>query len=210
MSSPTPTSSSEGYTVGDPPSPVPNRRRPAFELEGFTSLTGSRSTSPEPLHTPTLGESFSSLKRNLSAKSLRELEAKHVQEALWRPGGRDGGNAVHRPRNLEQIFGHAVRGGASKTATTLDRDHPTHAEPMYCRIGRARRSYSRWSEPRRRCPSDYQEAVRIAWADLLLATRELTVSPIERRGINSGLVLQALFGPDTFRFGTMMGAFTFL
>lgn len=118
MASPT-APSEENYSVASAPSsPTPARRRPAFELEGMTTLAGnpSRTASPEPLHTPTLGETYNGIRRNLSIKSLKELEARHVQEALWRPGQRteDPGVPKHRPRNLEQIFAHAVRGGASE------------------------------------------------------------------------------------------------
>ena len=71
-------------------------RRSRFELEPLTDLSGNslgglsglnngngggdgsrrstRSNSPEPLHTPTLGESYTQLRKNLSFKSLRDLE----------------------------------------------------------------------------------------------------------------------------------------
>lgn len=78
-------------------------------MSGYSS---TRSASPELLHTPTLTESYGSLKKNLSFKSLRDLEAKQVQEALWRRG--QPGDQRPRPKNLEEVLGHAVRGGASE------------------------------------------------------------------------------------------------
>lgn len=93
-------------------------RRARFEVAGFTELSGvggssTRSNSPEPLSTPTLGESYNGLKKSLSFKSLRELEMKEVQGALWRKGQPGNpGEPRHRPASNEEVFAHAVRGGA--------------------------------------------------------------------------------------------------
>lgn len=105
-------SSTDDYpSDSTPTSPTPNRlRRLPLEDLTMSGYSSTRSTSPEPLRTPTLTESYGSLKKNLSFKSLRDLEAKQVQEALWRRG--QPGDQRPRPRNLEEVLGHAVRGGA--------------------------------------------------------------------------------------------------
>ncbi|KAK4052186.1 hypothetical protein OIV83_002481 [Microbotryomycetes sp. JL201] len=113
--------------ASNPSSPKPSRRTNRFELEPLTDLShgqgrgrdagagsraSTRSNSPEPLHTPTLGESYSQLRKNLSFKSLRELEMREVQAAVWRKGSRgEPGERRHRPRSNEEVFAHAFRGG---------------------------------------------------------------------------------------------------
>jgi hypothetical protein len=116
----------------DPPGPessasTPTRtqtRRARFDIVPFTDLQDSgstRSNSPEPLlSTPTLQESYAGLKKNLSFRSLRELELKELHSVVWRKGGRgEPGEKRHRPRNSEEVFAHAVRGGISELRKTL-------------------------------------------------------------------------------------------
>lgn len=138
-------------------SPVTNRRRVArFDLPGFTELDGgassTRSCSPEPLHTPTLGESYHGLRKNLSFKSLRELEFREVQEAVWRKGTRDEpGAPKHRPKNLEEVFAHAVRGGFSELLpSTRHRRAPSAPDRALTSPHSLHRvACSRWRNPRR-------------------------------------------------------------
>lgn len=74
--------------------------------------SSTRSNSPEPVQTPTLAQSYTSLKKNLSFKSLRELEMQQVQKVVWRKGSRGGPDEErYRPDDIEQAFVHATRGG---------------------------------------------------------------------------------------------------
>jgi hypothetical protein len=71
--------------------------------------------SPPASTTPTWEQSYSSLKKNLSYKSLRELELKHVQKQLWRRQG----EPRKRPRDLEQLAIYAFTGAARKGGYAL-------------------------------------------------------------------------------------------
>lgn len=72
----------------NPSSPPPNRNpHPLLDL---STLTFSPLTGASPSQTPTLHETYLSLKRNLSVKSLKELELREVSAALWRKGGKVG------------------------------------------------------------------------------------------------------------------------
>lgn len=110
---------------------LPSRQRARFSLDThFTKLphpsdpsksaSTTRSNSPEPLRTPTLSESYADLRRNLSLHSLRELEARQLQEAIWRKGEKraraERTERVYRPRNVEECWAHAVRGGLSESS----------------------------------------------------------------------------------------------
>ena len=115
---PAPSSTTDPSTP-PPPAPAPRSRRAHFDLQ-LTQLDGdsrpsTRDSSPEPVHTPTLSESYSHVRKNLSFKSLRELELRQVQESVWRKGGRgEPGEHKHRPQHMDQVFAHAVRGAARK------------------------------------------------------------------------------------------------
>jgi hypothetical protein len=75
------------------------------------SLGSTRSNSPEPaLPTPTLSESAGKLRKNLSFKSLKDLELKELSNAVYRKGSR-AEMKVYRPKNDEEVFAHALRGG---------------------------------------------------------------------------------------------------
>ena len=80
----------------------------------FTDLTDdSRSVSPEPLDTPTFTQSIGDLRRNLSVRSLRELERGELTKHVWRKGGRgEPGERRHRPKNLDELANYALRGAA--------------------------------------------------------------------------------------------------
>ena len=64
------------------------------------------------LATPTLSESAGHLRKNLSFKSLRDVELlkTELSNAVYRKGSRQD-MKVYRPRNDEQVFAHALRGG---------------------------------------------------------------------------------------------------
>lgn len=116
-SSRTPAGGSPAKRPGSPPdAPQPSSRRARFDLPAFTDLAdnhSTRSNSPEPLMTPTLSESYRGLRQNLSFKSLRELEVRELQAAVWRKGGRgEPGEERYRPKNLDELLVHAARGGA--------------------------------------------------------------------------------------------------
>ena len=113
------------------PSSGPGRHRARFSLGVGTSFTqlpvpaprsvgSTRSNSPEPLRTPSLSESYADLRRTLSLHSLRELEARQLQEAVWRKGEKraraERTERVHRPGNVEECWAHAVRGGLREYA----------------------------------------------------------------------------------------------
>ena len=61
-------------------------------------------------------------------------------------------------------------------------------------------------EPRCGRTSNHKEAVRRSSA----SRANVISNALLDSGIHSGLVLQALFGTDTLRFGGMLGVFTFL
>lgn len=154
-----------------PTSPSPKR----FDLPRFTSyadeMNSTRSNSPEPeSKTPTLTESYGTFRRNLSFKSLKDLELKEVQSALWRNGEKESGNGKKKgakPTNHDQLFGHAFRGA---------------------------------------CRSLVLAASLRAGVNLIVVALRAS----KKRGIPSKLIMQALFGEDTIRFGAMLGIFTFL
>ncbi|GAA5884836.1 hypothetical protein JCM6882_007115 [Rhodosporidiobolus microsporus] len=147
-------------------------RRTRFNLpEPLSSLdtssaTTTRSNSPEPLPTPTLADSYGTLKKNLSFKSLRELEVRQLSEHIYRKGSR-AEKRSYRPKNDDEVFSHALRGGIRSLI-----------------LG-----------------SSLRACVNLAIV-LLRLTR--------KRGIRPALILHALFGTDTIRFGGMLGIFTFL
>lgn len=93
------------------PSP---RRRARFDsplpLSDLADASSTRSASPEPLATPSLSESYGTLKKNLSFKSLRELEIHELSAAVYRKGSR-ADRRVYRPKDSEEVFAHALRGG---------------------------------------------------------------------------------------------------
>lgn len=80
----------------------------AEETLGWGSISNDSRDSPPASMTPTFNESYNSLKRNLSMKSLRELELKHFQRAAWRKKD----EPRKRPRDLEQLLIYAATGGA--------------------------------------------------------------------------------------------------
>jgi hypothetical protein len=96
--------------------PASPSRRARFDMPTFTELDGgnsTRSNSPEPVHTPTISQTYNGLRKNLSFASLKALEVKEVQKAVWRKGGRgDPGERIPRPKDLEQLLVYAAKGGA--------------------------------------------------------------------------------------------------
>lgn len=111
--SPTPLSPTDSSA----PTP-PTQRKARFETTlSFTNLAeneynSTRSNSPEPLSTPSLAESYGNIRRNLSFKSLREIEAREIQRHVWRKGGRgEPGERRHRPRTYDELLSYALRGG---------------------------------------------------------------------------------------------------
>lgn len=83
--------------------------------DGWSSSPSSPS-SPPPAVTPTFNESYTNLKRNLSVKSLRELELKQIQKGLWR---RKDEPRKH-PRNMDQLLVYATTAGARELGWHLD------------------------------------------------------------------------------------------
>ncbi|GAA5964486.1 hypothetical protein JCM3765_006302 [Sporobolomyces pararoseus] len=130
------------------------------------SLGSTRSNSPEPLATPTLAESAGKLRKNLSFKSLKDLELKELSAAVYRKGSR-AEMKVYRPKNDEEVFAHALRGGLRSLL-----------------LGSTLR----------------------ALVNLVIVLLRLT----RKRGLPPKLLLNALFGPDVVRFGSMLGLFSFL
>ncbi|BGP22311.1 peroxisomal membrane protein 4 [Rhodotorula toruloides] len=88
------------------------RRTPRFDLAPLSSLsdTDTAPSSPEPLATPTLAESYGQLKKNLSFKSLRDLEMRELKGHLYRRGNPSDGTR-YRPKNSDEVFAHALKGG---------------------------------------------------------------------------------------------------
>ncbi|GAA5941017.1 hypothetical protein JCM1841_006610 [Sporobolomyces salmonicolor] len=149
------------------PSP---RRRARFDsplpLSDLADASSTRSASPEPLATPSLSESYGTLKKNLSFKSLRELEIHELSAAVYRKGSR-ADRRVYRPKDSEEVFAHALRGGIRSLL-----------------LGSSLR----------------------AFVNLVIVLLRMT----RKRGLAPKLVLHALFGQDTIRFGAMLGLFSFL
>ncbi|GAA6000664.1 hypothetical protein JCM10207_004599 [Rhodosporidiobolus poonsookiae] len=169
---PTPPSPDPPTRADSAPLPVPHRRTrfdtPA-PLTGLTSGSTTRTASPELLPTPTLAETYGSLKRTVSFKSLRELDTHGVRELsnhIYRRGSR-AERRRYAPKSDDEVFAHALRGGIRSLI-----------------LG-----------------SSLRACVNLAIV-LLRLTR--------KRGIPAALILRALFGTDTIRFGGMLGAFTFL
>jgi hypothetical protein len=76
--------------------------------EGNSYASSSYDGSPPASTTPTFNQSYNNLRRNLSMKSIRELELKHFQRAAWRKKN----EPRKRPRTLEQLLVYAATGGA--------------------------------------------------------------------------------------------------
>lgn len=79
---------------------------------------GTPTTSAEPLATPTLSESAGKLRKNLSFKSLKDLELKELSTVVYRKGSRQE-MKVYRPKNDEEVFAHALRGGLRAFPSSL-------------------------------------------------------------------------------------------
>lgn len=78
------------------------------ERLGWSRRSDGGEDSPPASRTPTFNQSYNNLRRNLSMKSLRELEIKHFQRAAWRKKD----EPRKRPRDLEQLVIYAATGGA--------------------------------------------------------------------------------------------------
>ncbi|GAA5951381.1 hypothetical protein JCM21900_004390 [Sporobolomyces salmonicolor] len=149
--------------------PSPRRRArfdPPLPLSDLADASSTRSVSPEPLATPSLSETYGTLKKNLSFKSLRELEIHELSAAVYRKGSR-ADRRVYRPKDSEEVFAHALRGGLRSLL-----------------LGSSLR----------------------AFVNLVIVLLRMT----RKRGLAPKLVLHALFGQDTIRFGAMLGLFSFL
>ncbi|GAA5901822.1 uncharacterized protein JCM6883_000407 [Sporobolomyces salmoneus] len=148
-------------------SPLPTAGNSNSTPTTYSDPLGSTgSNSPEPLATPTLSESAGKLRKNLSFKSLKELELKELSHVVYRKGSRQD-MKVYRPKNDEEVFAHALRGGLRSLL-----------------LGSTLR----------------------ALVNLVIVLLRLT----RKRGLPAKLVLNALFGPDVIRFGSMLGLFSFL
>ncbi|GAA5877652.1 hypothetical protein JCM1840_004967 [Sporobolomyces johnsonii] len=169
----------DDHVYSTPPEPDPHsrsasapspRRRARFDtplpLSDLADARSTRSNSPEPLATPSLSESYGTLKKNLSFKSLRDLEIHELSAAVYRKGSR-ADRRVYRPKNDEEVFAHALRGGIRSLL-----------------LGSSLR----------------------AFVNLVIVLLRMT----RKRGLAPKLVLHALFGQDTIRFGAMLGLFSFL
>lgn len=138
-----------------PATPPPRARPPAdAHAPPSTSMRANsdpdppsptRSASPEPLATPTLAQSYGHLRKNLSFKSLRDLEVRELGEHIYRRGARTD-NLKYRPKNDDEVFTHALKGGLRQPAapsssspflgrTLLTRKLPL---PFFCRLSRPR------------------------------------------------------------------------
>ena len=85
--------------------PLPTRRA-HFDLREDEEIELEELEYDEP-STPT----FSELKRSLSLANLRDIE---VKKAVWRPAT----EPHKRPRDFEQVFAHALTGGARTSSFT--------------------------------------------------------------------------------------------
>lgn len=85
---------------------------------GWGSMSNDSQDSPPASMTPTFNESYNNIRRNLSMKSLRELELKHFQRAAWRKKD----EPRKRPRDLEQLLVYAATGGARGSSETRNKN----------------------------------------------------------------------------------------
>ncbi|KAL8279225.1 hypothetical protein RQP46_008262 [Phenoliferia psychrophenolica] len=204
MSSPASEPPEDPRSVSPSPSPSPSPPRAApktgtvkpkkahfsstLSLTDLNLTDDSRPASPEPLPTPTLSQSYGEFRRTLSVKSLRDLEAKELTKHVWRKGGRgEPGERRHRPKDMDQLVNYALRGASRSFILGCSLRAGVNLVVVALRITKKRRvppSLTPKDPPLRRAAS--------------------------HSGIHSGLVLQALFGTDTIRFGGMLGIFTFL
>jgi hypothetical protein len=92
-----------------------NKRKglPPVRMTRATFETGEpmdldlESHSPPTPTTPSAAETYNGLRRSLSMAALGELPIEQVQRKLWRPQG----ERRRRPRDLDQLITHTVRGG---------------------------------------------------------------------------------------------------
>lgn len=116
------------------------------------------------LATPTLSESAGHLRKNLSFKSLRDVELlkTELSNAVYRKGSRQD-MKVYRPRNDEQVFAHALRGGLRTPCPllfSLSRAASHSARfPPHVRFTRARFDSACSCQPRHRPPATHSETV---------------------------------------------------
>ena len=97
--------------AGSGPSRRRNTRATWSEDDNYDDDYAGSADTPPPSTTPTLNESYDTLRKTLSFKSLRELELRHVQKAAWRRKG----EPRKRPRDLEQLLIYALTGGARES-----------------------------------------------------------------------------------------------
>jgi hypothetical protein len=96
--------------------PAPGRRsRFNFQFTQLDSTDDEGSTSPPTPTTPSAAETYNGLRRSLSMAALGELPIEEVQKRLWRPQG----EKRRRPRDLDQLITHTVRGGVREKPFVL-------------------------------------------------------------------------------------------
>lgn len=98
------------------------------ERLGWGAMSDGSQDSPPASRTPTFNQSYNNLRRNLSMKSLRELEIKDFQRAAWRKKN----DPRKRPRDLEQLLVYAATGGArgSSNRLRMKRTQPERLKPV--------------------------------------------------------------------------------
>ena len=151
---------SEGYMDTDEDDDDAENTSPEYDGDGEDdawSVPGS----PKAATTPTFQQSYANLRRNLSVKSLRELELKHVQSKLWRKQG----EIRKRPRDLEQLAIHAAS-GAAREWTFRIRSCECRADPPHRRLYSGVQLAKR-GKPRHNASSAHTAAVRRSLLDAL-------------------------------------------
>lgn len=153
-------STPERRSVSLPPPPLPHSRKTRFDLAPLATLD-QRSASPEPLPTPTFAQSYTGLKRNLSFKSLKELEVRELSATLSSHVYRRGSRAERRrykPRSDDETFTHALKGGIR--AFSSFRSLPSTTNLALHRLLHSRLLPPSLRQPRSRLAATHEEAVR--------------------------------------------------
>lgn len=134
--------------------------------------SSTRSASPEPLATPTLAESYGSLRKNLSVKNLRELEMRELSEHIYRRGKRTD-NLKYRPKNDDETFTHALKGGVREACSASLSETAAFAD----RLDLQARSFSAArSEPQSTSSSSCSDSLANGADQSSLCARELSLS----------------------------------
>lgn len=108
-----PPSHSTSPLPSTPSSPHTRSSSLSFTAHPDHSANSTRTTSPEPLATPTLAQSYGQLRKSLSLSNLAQLDREGVRNLsthIYRRGSRID-RRQYRPKDDDEVLAHALRGG---------------------------------------------------------------------------------------------------